>query len=135
MGGQPLLLGRKLALQCLRLADLFLERVLCLGNAQRQFARPLQRRWRIIIAVAKKRAAARRIEFNAQGIQPFARSNYALFFDLLGMARLILGFVGLKAAGMKCRAPPDGRFGIASNTPAMAWGLATPAGLHTGLTT
>ena len=29
---------------------------------------------------------------------------------------------------------PDGRFGIAHNTPAMAWGLATPAGLETGLT-
>jgi beta-aspartyl-peptidase (threonine type) len=29
---------------------------------------------------------------------------------------------------------PDGRFGMAHNTPAMAWGLATPAGLRTGLT-
>ncbi len=29
---------------------------------------------------------------------------------------------------------PDGRFGIAHNTPAMAWGMATPSGLHTGLT-
>ena len=29
---------------------------------------------------------------------------------------------------------PDGRFGIAHNTPAMAWGLATPAGIETGLT-
>jgi beta-aspartyl-peptidase (threonine type) len=29
---------------------------------------------------------------------------------------------------------PDGRFGMAHNTPAMAWGLATPTGLHTGLT-
>ena len=29
---------------------------------------------------------------------------------------------------------PDGRFGLAHNTPAMAWGIATPAGLHTGLT-
>ncbi len=28
---------------------------------------------------------------------------------------------------------PDGRFGIAHNTPAMAWGLATSAGLETGL--
>jgi beta-aspartyl-peptidase (threonine type) len=28
---------------------------------------------------------------------------------------------------------PDGRFGIAHNTPAMAWGLATSAGLQTGL--
>jgi beta-aspartyl-peptidase (threonine type) len=29
---------------------------------------------------------------------------------------------------------PDGRFGLAHNTPAMAWGLATPNGFHTGLT-
>jgi L-asparaginase / beta-aspartyl-peptidase len=29
---------------------------------------------------------------------------------------------------------PDGRFGFAHNTPAMAWGLATPAGHETGLT-
>ncbi len=29
---------------------------------------------------------------------------------------------------------PDGRFGFAHNTPAMAWGLATATGLHTGLT-
>jgi len=29
---------------------------------------------------------------------------------------------------------PDGRFGFAHNTPAMAWGLATPNGLQTGLT-
>jgi beta-aspartyl-peptidase (threonine type) len=29
---------------------------------------------------------------------------------------------------------PDGRFGLAHNTPAMAWGLATPDGLQTGLT-
>ncbi|HEY2858519.1 MAG TPA: isoaspartyl peptidase/L-asparaginase [Terracidiphilus sp.] len=28
---------------------------------------------------------------------------------------------------------PDGRFGLAHNTPAMAWGLATPAGTETGL--
>ncbi len=28
---------------------------------------------------------------------------------------------------------PDGRFGIAHNTPAMAWGLATAAGFQTGL--
>jgi beta-aspartyl-peptidase (threonine type) len=28
---------------------------------------------------------------------------------------------------------PDGRFGFAHNTPAMAWGLATPPGLETGL--
>jgi beta-aspartyl-peptidase (threonine type) len=30
---------------------------------------------------------------------------------------------------------PDGRFGFAHNTPAMAWGLATAAGLETGLGT
>ena len=29
---------------------------------------------------------------------------------------------------------PDGRFGLAHNTPAMAWGLATPGGMQTGLT-
>lgn len=29
---------------------------------------------------------------------------------------------------------PDGRFGLAHNTPAMAWGVATAAGFHTGLT-
>jgi beta-aspartyl-peptidase (threonine type) len=28
---------------------------------------------------------------------------------------------------------PDGRFGMAHNTPAMAWGLATPGGMQTGL--
>ena len=28
---------------------------------------------------------------------------------------------------------PDGRFGIAHNTPAMAWGIATPTALQTGL--
>jgi len=28
---------------------------------------------------------------------------------------------------------PDGRFGLAHNTPAMAWGLATAGGFHTGL--
>jgi beta-aspartyl-peptidase (threonine type) len=29
---------------------------------------------------------------------------------------------------------PDGRFGMAHNTPKMAWGLATPSGWQTGLT-
>jgi beta-aspartyl-peptidase (threonine type) len=29
---------------------------------------------------------------------------------------------------------PDGRFGLAHNTPSMAWGIATPGGLQTGLT-
>jgi beta-aspartyl-peptidase (threonine type) len=28
---------------------------------------------------------------------------------------------------------PDGRFGLAHNTPAMAWGLATPGGMQSGL--
>ena len=28
---------------------------------------------------------------------------------------------------------PDGRFGLAHNTPAMAWGIATPGGMHAGL--
>jgi L-asparaginase / beta-aspartyl-peptidase len=28
---------------------------------------------------------------------------------------------------------PDGRFGMAYNTPAMAWGIATPSGIQTGL--
>jgi L-asparaginase / beta-aspartyl-peptidase len=28
---------------------------------------------------------------------------------------------------------PDGRFGLAHNTPGMAWGLATPGGMQTGL--
>jgi beta-aspartyl-peptidase (threonine type) len=28
---------------------------------------------------------------------------------------------------------PDGRFGLAHNTPGMAWGIATPAGVRTGL--
>jgi beta-aspartyl-peptidase (threonine type) len=28
---------------------------------------------------------------------------------------------------------PDGRFGLSHNTPAMAWGIATPGGLQTGL--
>ena len=28
---------------------------------------------------------------------------------------------------------PDGRFGLAHNTPAMAWGVATPGGMRTGL--
>ncbi len=28
---------------------------------------------------------------------------------------------------------PDGRFGLAHNTPAMAWGIATPSGVHVGL--
>ena len=28
---------------------------------------------------------------------------------------------------------PDGRFGLAHNTPAMAWGVATPGGMQVGL--
>ena len=76
-----------------------------------QFARPLQRRWRIIIIVTKKRAAARRIEFNTQGIQPFARSNYALFFDLLGMARLYPRLRRIESRGHEVPRPAW-RFGI-----------------------
>jgi hypothetical protein len=47
-----------------------------------------------------------------KGIQPFARRNHALLFNLLGMARVILGFLGLKAASVKRRAPPGDRLGI-----------------------
>jgi hypothetical protein len=75
-------------------------------------SRALQRGRRIIVAVAQKGAATRRIEFDAKGIQPFARSNYALLFDLLGVVRLLVGFVRLKPAGMKRRAAPGDRFGI-----------------------
>jgi beta-aspartyl-peptidase (threonine type) len=51
-----------------------------------------------------------------------AREAIAYLFNRLG------GHGGIILLG------PDGRFGLAHNTPAMAWGLATPAGLHTGLT-
>src|SRR5215472_2439318 len=51
-----------------------------------------------------------------------AREAIAYLFNRLG------GHGGIILLG------PDGRFGMAHNTPAMAWGLATPSGLHTGLT-
>jgi beta-aspartyl-peptidase (threonine type) len=50
-----------------------------------------------------------------------ARESISYLFNRLG------GHGGIILLG------PDGRFGIAHNTPAMAWGLATPAGLVTGL--
>jgi beta-aspartyl-peptidase (threonine type) len=60
----------------------------------------------------------------ASGIAPdlAAREAIAYLFNRLG------GHGGIILLG------PDGRFGLAHNTPAMAWGLATPAGLLTGLT-
>ena len=59
----------------------------------------------------------------AQGSAPefAAREAISYLFNRLG------GHGGIILLG------PDGRFGIAHNTPAMAWGLATPAGCHTGL--
>jgi L-asparaginase / beta-aspartyl-peptidase len=50
-----------------------------------------------------------------------ARESISYLFNRLG------GHGGIILLG------PDGRFGIAHNTPAMAWGMATPAGLNTGL--
>ena len=50
-----------------------------------------------------------------------AREAIAYLFNRLG------GHGGIILLG------PDGRFGLAHNTPAMAWGLATPGGLQTGL--
>jgi beta-aspartyl-peptidase (threonine type) len=60
----------------------------------------------------------------ASGIAPelAAREAIAYLFNRLG------GHGGIILLG------PDGRFGLAHNTPAMAWGLATPKGLQTGLT-
>ena len=60
----------------------------------------------------------------AAGIAPeiAAREAIAYLFNRLG------GHGGIILLG------PDGRFGLAHNTPAMAWGLATPSGLQTGLT-
>ena len=59
----------------------------------------------------------------ASGIAPelAAREAIAYLFNRLG------GHGGIILLG------PDGRFGLAHNTPAMAWGLATPKGLQTGL--
>jgi beta-aspartyl-peptidase (threonine type) len=50
-----------------------------------------------------------------------AREAIAYLFNRLG------GHGGIILLG------PDGRFGLAHNTPAMAWGLATPSGLQSGL--
>jgi beta-aspartyl-peptidase (threonine type) len=59
----------------------------------------------------------------AQGTAPefAAREAISYLFNRLG------GHGGIILLG------PDGRFGLAHNTPAMAWGLATHAGLQTGL--
>jgi beta-aspartyl-peptidase (threonine type) len=59
----------------------------------------------------------------ASGIAPelAAHEAIAYLFNRLG------GHGGIILLG------PDGRFGLAHNTPAMAWGIATPAGLQTGL--
>jgi beta-aspartyl-peptidase (threonine type) len=51
-----------------------------------------------------------------------ARESISYLFNRLG------GHGGIILLG------PDGRFGLAHNTPAMAWGIATPNGLQTGLT-
>ncbi len=59
----------------------------------------------------------------ASGTHPelAAREAIAYLYNRLG------GHGGIILLG------PDGRFGFAHNTPAMAWGLATPSGFHTGL--
>jgi beta-aspartyl-peptidase (threonine type) len=59
----------------------------------------------------------------ASGIAPeiAAREAIAYLFNRLG------GHGGIILLG------PDGRFGLAHNTPAMAWGIATPNALQTGL--
>ena len=59
----------------------------------------------------------------AQGTAPefAAREAISYLFNRLG------GHGGIILLG------PDGRFGLAHNTPAMAWGIATTAGLQTGL--
>ena len=59
----------------------------------------------------------------AAGMAPeiAAREAISYLFNRLG------GHGGIILLG------PDGRFGLAHNTPAMAWGLATPSGLMTGL--
>jgi beta-aspartyl-peptidase (threonine type) len=60
----------------------------------------------------------------ASGVAPelAAREAIAYLYSRLG------GHGGIILLG------PDGRFGLAHNTPAMAWGLATASGLQTGLT-
>ncbi len=59
----------------------------------------------------------------AQGSAPeiAAREAISYLYNRLG------GHGGIILLG------PDGRFGLAHNTPAMAWGLATPGGVQTGL--
>ena len=59
----------------------------------------------------------------AAGIAPefAAREAISYLYNRLG------GHGGIILLG------PDGRFGLAHNTPAMAWGVATPGGLQTGL--
>jgi beta-aspartyl-peptidase (threonine type) len=61
----------------------------------------------------------------ASGASPelTARDAISYLFNRLG------GHGGIILLG------PDGRYGLAHNTPAMAWGIATPSGLRTGLTT
>jgi beta-aspartyl-peptidase (threonine type) len=60
----------------------------------------------------------------ASGVAPeiAAREAIAYLYSRLG------GHGGIILLG------PDGRFGMAHNTPAMAWGLATASGFQTGLT-
>jgi beta-aspartyl-peptidase (threonine type) len=59
----------------------------------------------------------------ANGVAPETAARQAIeyLFDRLG------GHGGIILLG------PDGRFGIAHNTPAMAWGIATPAIFQTGI--
>jgi L-asparaginase / beta-aspartyl-peptidase len=59
----------------------------------------------------------------ADGTEPefAAREAMAYLYNRLG------GHGGIILLG------PDGRFGMAHNTPAMAWGIATPSGIQTGL--
>ena len=59
---------------------------------------------------------------NGTATEIAAREAISYLFNRLG------GHGGIILLG------PDGRFGFAHNTPAMAWGLATPNGLQTGLT-
>ncbi|HUX45668.1 MAG TPA: isoaspartyl peptidase/L-asparaginase [Terracidiphilus sp.] len=59
----------------------------------------------------------------AEGTAPetAAREAIAYLYNRLG------GHGGIILLG------PDGRFGLAHNTPAMAWGIATAAGMHAGV--
>jgi beta-aspartyl-peptidase (threonine type) len=60
----------------------------------------------------------------AEGTAPEVAAREAIFY----LFNRLEGHGGIILLG------PDGRFGLAHNTPAMAWGIATPAGLRTGLT-